>query len=78
MTNKQILNAQKVLRKLESTPVKVYRGDGTVCWQVTYDNETYRDLLNVVTTVANIPVKEPTFVRDTAYESVVDYHRDKI
>ena len=84
MTNKQIMDAQKVLRKLDSTPVKFYGKDGGLYWQVTYDNDTYNKLLNVVTAVANTPVKEPNIVReqpivrDVMYESVVDYHRDKI
>ena len=77
MTNKQIMDAQKILRRLESTPVRLCSDDGHTFWQVTYDNETYNDLLNVVSAVAKIPVKE-TFVRDVVYESVVDYHRDKI
>lgn len=80
MTNKQIIDAQKILRRLEGTPVKVCSDSGQVSWQVTYDDGTYRTLLNLLTTVATIPIKESkeTFVRNTAYESVVDYHRDKI
>ena len=78
MTNKQIVDAQRVLRQLEGTPVRVTNDNGQIFWQVTYDDGTYRDLLNVVTAVARIPVKETSIVRDTAIESVVDYHRDKI
>lgn len=82
MTNKQIMSAQKVLRKLEGTPVKFYREDGEAFWQVTYDNATYINLLDIVSSVANTPIKEQYVysqpVRDVAYESVVDYHRDKI
>ena len=72
------MDAQKILRRLEGTPIKVINESGNIFWQVTYDDETYRNLLNVVGTVSRIPVKEPTFVRDTVYESVIDYHRDKI
>lgn len=80
MTNKQIIDAQKILRKLEGTPTKFYREDGEPFWQVTYDDATYRDLLNVLVAVSHTPIKETvsSFVRDTAYESVIDYHRDKI
>ena len=80
MTNKQILSAQKVLRRLEGTPVKFYGDSGKQYWQVTYDDITYRELLSVVTAVANIPVKEINTqpIRDTAFESITDYHRDKI
>lgn len=80
MTNKQIMDAQKILRRLEGTPVNVYGDNGKVFWQVTYDDDTYRDLLNVVTAVARIPVKEVYTqpIRDTEFESITDYHRDKI
>lgn len=80
MTNKQIMDAQKVLRRLEGTPVKIQNDKGMVYWQVTYDNDTYSNLLNVVTAVANTPIKEVYTqpIRDITYESVVDYHRDKI
>lgn len=81
MTNKQIMDAQKILRRLDSTAVRVSQKDGDVFWQVTYDNKTYNDLLNVVTAVARTPIKEYTPiqpVRDTVYESIIDYHRDKI
>ena len=82
MTNKQIIDAQKILRSLEGTPTKFYREDGEAFWQVTYDNDTYNALLNIIVAVSRIPIKETyireSYVRDTAYESVVDYHRDKI
>ena len=83
MTNKQIVDAQRILRRLEGTPVRFTNSNGQVFWQITYDDDTYRSLLNVVGSVASIPIKEvhtntqPT-VRDTAFESVTDYHRDKI
>lgn len=82
MTNKQIMDAQKILRKLDSTPVRISNSSGQVFWQVTYDNDTYNDLMNLIVAVSRTPIKEAyikeSFVRDTAYESVVDYHRDKI
>lgn len=87
MTNKQIIDAQKILRKLEGTPTKFYREDGEAFWQVTYDNETYNNLLNVVTAVANTPIKESytaTYVNqnnlppEVPVISVMDYHREKI
>lgn len=75
------MDAQKILRRLDSTPVRLQNSSGQVFWQVTYDNNTYNDLLNVVTAVAKTPIKEYTYqqpARDTMYESVIDYHRDKI
>ena len=77
MTNKQIMDAQKILLRLEGTPVKLYREDGQAFFQVTFDSTTYNDLLNIVVAVSKTPRRE-NFVRDTAFESVVDYHRDKI
>lgn len=87
MTNKQIVDAQKVLRRLEGTPVKVQNDSGQVFWQVTYDNETYNNLLNVVTAVASTPIKESyttTYVNpnnlppEATVISAMDYHRDRI
>ena len=91
MTNKQIVDAQKVLRRLEGTPVKIQNDSGQVFWQVTYDNETYNNLLNVVTAVASTPIKESyttTYVNpnvnpnnlppEATVISVMDYHRDRI
>ena len=85
MTNKQIVEAQKLLRKLESTPVRVQNEQGMMFWQVTYDDSTYRMLLKILTDVASIPIKEydytPRYVSNTVQpstESVTTYHRDKI
>ena len=76
------MDAQKILRRLDSTPVRVQNSSGQVFWQVTYDNNTYNDLLNVVTAVAKTPIREYSQpvqpIRETVYESVIDYHRDKI
>ena len=77
MTNKQIVSAQRVLRRLEGTPLKVFREDGQVCWQVTYDNETYNALLDIVATVANTSIQD-NYSKPTIYEPIMDYHRDKI
>lgn len=94
MTNKQIVNAQKILRQLEGTPVRLQNDSGQVFWQVTYDDKTYNDLLNVIVAVAQTPIKEvQTPVREsrvTTYVnpntlspeasviSMMDYHRDRI
>lgn len=64
MTGKHIFEAQKVLRLLDGTPIKV-DGDRKYV-QVTYDMETYNSLLSVLFAVANLS------------EQREEYHRTKI
>jgi hypothetical protein len=73
VNNKQIFDAQKVLSKLQGTPVRLFNETGQAFWQVTYDDETYKLLLNVVSAVANTPIR-------STYEVIEpqDYHREKI
>ena len=84
MTNKQIIEAQKLLRKLEGEPVKVYNEQGTTFWQVTYENDTYCSLINILESVANTPIKEyssypqPTYTPYSQHVFTPDYHREKI
>lgn len=82
MTNKQIVEAQKLLRLFEKTPVKVYNNHGDVYWQVVYDNETYNSLMNVVESVAKMPIRDyySNIIPEdeSAYTQPVAYHRDKI
>ena len=81
MINKQIMEAQKILRKLDGTPVKVYNDHGEVFWQVTYDDNTYNTLLNILDSIAKTPIKEyynmPSYPQPTYYPPA-DYHREKI
>ena len=74
MTNKQIIDAQRVLKRLEGTPVRVDREHGQTVWQVTYDDNTYNALLGVIDAVAHIPLKEYL----PPYQPPADYHRDRI
>ena len=92
MTNRQIVEAQKLLRKLEGEPVKVYNEHGECFWQVTYSNDSYNSLINIVEGVAKTPIKEyssyptaPTrpltasvYPPTASAYSSVDYHREKI
>lgn len=87
MTNKQIVDAQKILRRLEGTPVRLQNDSGQLFWQVTYDDRTYNDLLGLVVAVAQTPLKESyttTYVNpnnlppEASVISVMDYHREKI
>ena len=85
MINKQIIEAQKLLRKLEGEPVKVYNEQGTTFWQVTYSNESYNSLLNIVEAVAKTPIKEYTAYPQQTYSTYaqpnatpIDYHREKV
>lgn len=85
MTSKQIIEAQKLLRKLEGEPIKVYNEQGTTFWQVTYSNEAYNSLINIVEAVAKTPIKEYTVYPQPTYSnyvqtnsSPVEYHREKI
>ena len=85
MTNKQIVEAQKLLRKLDGTPVKVYNEQGDVYWQVTYDNSTYSSLINIIETVSKLPIKEYATYPQPTYPSYaqpasnpIEYHREKI
>lgn len=73
MTNKQIFDAQKVLTKLQGTPVRLYNQSGQSFWQVTYDNETYNLLLGVVTAVAELPIRSISTFPDEQ-----DYRRERI
>ena len=73
MTNQHIIDAQRVLKRLESTPVKVEREHGETVWQVTYDDDTYNKLLNVITEVAKTPLREAPIP-----QAIIEYHRDKI
>lgn len=73
MEQKTIISAQKVLRSLDKTPVKVMRGDGEVCWQVTFDNSTYNSLLSIISEVANTQIHSAPTI-----ESIVEYHREKV
>ena len=68
MTNKQIFMAQKILRKLDGTPIRMSGDRKTV--QVTYDMDTYNNLIDVIMAVANTPIVE-------TYE-LPGYHRDRI
>lgn len=76
--NKQIIEAQHLLRKLEGAPVRLSVENGDNYWQVTYDDSTYRSLVDLVVAVSQLPIKESPVIRDTYYESISDYHRDKI
>ena len=73
MTQKQIVDAQRLLRKLESTPVKVSGVGGKVYWQVTYDNETYKSLLGILSDIAKTPI-----YTQTQFEMTENYHREKV
>ena len=86
MTNKQIIEAQKLLRKLEGEPVKVFNEQGITFWQVTYSNESYNSLMSIVESVAKTPIKEyanypqPTYTcyAQTNTVPTAEYHREKI
>ena len=73
MTNKQIFAAQKVLTKLQGTPVRLFNETGQAFWQVTYDNETYNMLLEVVTAVAETPIRTISTFPDEQ-----EYRRERI
>lgn len=73
MTQKQIVDAQKLLRKLESTPVKFYNESGIPYWQVTYDNDTYNALLGIISDIARTPL-----YTQTQFELGENYHREKV
>lgn len=73
MTQRQIVEAQKLLRKLESTPVKVFGESGLTYWQVTYDNDTYNALLGIISDIAKTPLNTPT-----QFDVVENYHRDRV
>lgn len=91
MTNKQIIDAQKVLSKWRGTPVKMLEEHGQVYWQITFDNDTYGKMLNIVATVAELPLQDsytttytpprqhtPSRTYINSYNPEADYHRDKI
>jgi hypothetical protein len=83
MTNKQIVEAQKLLRRLDGTPVKVYNEQGEVYWQITYDNATYNSLVNIIEAVAKTPIREYTTNTNSLpnlyyQQPTTDYHREKI
>lgn len=71
--NKHIIEAQRILKRLEGTPVRVQREHGETVWQVTYDDDTYNNLLTVITEVANTPLREAPIP-----QAIIDYHREKI
>ena len=61
--------------------------DGRVFWQITFDNDTYGKMLNVVSCVAEMPIRETYnppqqqgYRRFSSYNTNLDtdYHRDKI
>ena len=56
LTDNQIMRARNVLRKLDKTPIVLTRGDEVVCFRVTYENDTYNDLLSVIDAVASQPL----------------------
>jgi len=53
-----------------------------VYWQVTYDNSTYSSLINIIETVAKLPIKEYPQLTYSSYaqpaSNPVEYHREKI
>ena len=76
MLNKHIVEAQKVLKRLDGTPVKFLGGDGKQHWQVTYDDDTYNSLIGVLEAVAHTPMKE--YVESAPVIELPEYHRNKI
>jgi hypothetical protein len=73
VTQKQIVAAQKILRRLDKTPIKLMRADGKVCFQVTYESDMYNDLLNIIETVADTPL-----YNQTTFDTPINYHREKV
>lgn len=68
MTNKQILMAQQMVRKLDGIPIRISENRKTV--QVTYDMDTYNLLLGTLTAVAEMQITEP--------QGLSGYHRDRV
>lgn len=64
MTDKHVLEAQRILRMLDGTPIRM-DGDRKIV-QVTYDYGTYNALLSILFAVANLNERRE------------DYHRNKI
>ena len=58
LTTKQIADAQKFIQRLKSTPVKIINEHGDIFWQVTYSNQDYLELLNILTGIARSPIEE--------------------
>ena len=92
MTNKQIIDAQKVLSKWRGTPVKMFEEHWKTYWQITFDNDTYGKMLSVVSAVAEMPMQDTytttytpqrTYPKQNnpyinSYNPEAEYHRDKI
>ena len=83
INGKHIIAAQKLLRKLESEPVKVSNEQGTAFWQVTYSNNSYIELLKIIEAVANTPMGDydnSSYIQPEVnqFTSITGYHRDKI
>lgn len=88
VNNKTIVDAQKVLSKWQGTSVRMLEEHGKVFWQITFDNDTYGKMLNVVSSVAETPIKD-TYnqpqrpIYNQTYSSYntnpdAEYHREKI
>ena len=76
MTHKTIMQAQKVLRKLEGTPI-IVKPDNSV--QVTYEHETYSALFEVLVAVSKEQLGESETVAPSPYaQSITEYHREKV
>lgn len=75
MTNNIIVKAQKVLRKLEGTPI-VVQPDNSV--RVTYDYDTYSALFEVLVAVSKESIREIDLPEYTYPKSITEYHREKI
>ena len=74
MLSRHIVNAQKVLRKLEGTPI-IVKPDNSV--QVTYDSETYKMLLEVIVACSEerVEVEES---RPLERPVMPSYHRERV
>lgn len=68
ITQKHIIDAQAVVRKIESTPI-IVNPDNSI--RVTYDHATYNKLLGVLVAVADSSL-------DARATFPTDYHREKI
>lgn len=81
MTNRQIVEAQRILKRLEGTPVRIDKEHGETFWQVTYDDDTYNKLLSLVEAVAKTPMKEVNYDMSPDGNPIISstpYHREKI
>ena len=76
MLNKHIVSAQRVLRKLEGTPI-IVKPDNSV--QVTYDYDTYSSLFEILVAVSKEYVAYPEPVNPVIQSvPVTEYHREKV